>query len=151
MFNKEDWHINTIKLYKCVTWGLSDGQGGLACCNSWGRKDSDTTEPLNWTELRAKWRHGRYYENKVKNSGHRIIFALYLKRPKKNPTTTFLQVASGKGHSRMKTLALGSGSASMLHFASLSLMSPHCVIQPGSGNARKHPCTYTVEHKRLPE
>ena len=23
---------------------LSDGQGGLACCDSWGRKESDTTE-----------------------------------------------------------------------------------------------------------
>ena len=29
-----------------------DGQGGLACCDSWGRKESDTTERLNWTELR---------------------------------------------------------------------------------------------------
>ena len=28
-----------------------DRQGGLACCNSWGRKESDTTERLNWTEL----------------------------------------------------------------------------------------------------
>ena len=32
-----------------VTFG--DGQGGLACCDSWGRKESDTTEQLNWTEL----------------------------------------------------------------------------------------------------
>ena len=24
-----------------------DGQGGLACCGSWGRKESDTTERLN--------------------------------------------------------------------------------------------------------
>ena len=31
--------------------GVGDGQGGLACCNSWGRKESDTTEQLNWTEL----------------------------------------------------------------------------------------------------
>ena len=30
---------------------LGDGQGGLACCNSWGRKESDMTEGLNWTEL----------------------------------------------------------------------------------------------------
>ena len=29
---------------------LCDGQGGLACCNSWGRKELDTTERLNWTE-----------------------------------------------------------------------------------------------------
>ena len=32
------------------TPGDGDGQGGLACCNSWGRKESDTTEWLNWTE-----------------------------------------------------------------------------------------------------
>ena len=24
--------------------GVGDGQGGLACCNSWGREESDTTE-----------------------------------------------------------------------------------------------------------
>ena len=24
-----------------------DGQGGLACCGSWGNKESDTTERLN--------------------------------------------------------------------------------------------------------
>ena len=33
------------------TWGVGDGQGGLTCCNSWGCKESDTTEWLNWTEL----------------------------------------------------------------------------------------------------
>ena len=27
--------------------GVGDGQGGLACCNSWGHKESDTTERLN--------------------------------------------------------------------------------------------------------
>ena len=32
------------------TPGVGDGQGGLACCNSWGRKESDMTEWLNWTE-----------------------------------------------------------------------------------------------------
>ena len=31
------------------TTGVGDGQGGLACCSSWGRKESDTTERLNWT------------------------------------------------------------------------------------------------------
>ena len=33
------------------TPGVGDGQGGLACCDSWGRKESDTTERMNWTEL----------------------------------------------------------------------------------------------------
>ena len=30
---------------------VGDAQGGLACCGSWGHKESDTTEWLNWTEL----------------------------------------------------------------------------------------------------
>ena len=34
------------------TPGAGDGQGGLACCASWGRKESDTTERLNWIELK---------------------------------------------------------------------------------------------------
>ena len=29
------------------TLGDGDGQGGVACCSSWGRKESDTTERLN--------------------------------------------------------------------------------------------------------
>ena len=33
------------------TPGVGDGQGGLACCGSWGRKELDTTERLNWDEL----------------------------------------------------------------------------------------------------
>ena len=32
------------------TPGVGDEQGGLACCGSWGHKESDTTEWLNWTE-----------------------------------------------------------------------------------------------------
>ena len=32
------------------TPGVGDGQGGLACCNSWGCKESDTTERLIWTD-----------------------------------------------------------------------------------------------------
>ena len=32
---------------------IGDGQGGLACCDSWGLKESDMTERLNWTELIA--------------------------------------------------------------------------------------------------
>ena len=32
------------------TLGVGDGQGGLVCCSSCSRKESDTTEWLNWTE-----------------------------------------------------------------------------------------------------
>ena len=34
------------------TPGVGDAQGGLACCDSWGCKELDMTERLNWTELR---------------------------------------------------------------------------------------------------
>ena len=37
-----------------LTPGVGDGQGGLACCDTWGCKESDTTEWLNWTE---SWRY----------------------------------------------------------------------------------------------
>ena len=33
------------------TPGVGDGQGGLACCNTWGRKELDTTERLIWSDL----------------------------------------------------------------------------------------------------
>ena len=33
------------------TLGVGDGQGGLACCNSWGRKELDMTERLIWSDL----------------------------------------------------------------------------------------------------
>ena len=33
------------------TPGVGDGQGGLACCDSWGRKDSDMTERLIWSDI----------------------------------------------------------------------------------------------------
>ena len=44
------------------TPGVGDGQGGLKCCNSWGHKESDTTERLNWTELnwKAWYKIGKY-------------------------------------------------------------------------------------------
>ena len=32
------------------TLGVGDGQLGLVCCGSWGRKQSDVTEWLNWTD-----------------------------------------------------------------------------------------------------
>ena len=45
------WHHGLDGRESEWTPGDGDGQGGLACCDSWGRKESDTTERLNWTEL----------------------------------------------------------------------------------------------------
>ena len=44
------------------TLGVGDGQGGLACCDSWGRKESDMTEWLSWTELsQATYRYSIFH------------------------------------------------------------------------------------------
>ena len=47
--------------------GVGDGQAGLACCDSWGRKESDTTERLNWTEEKCtrteKWLYELWHIN----------------------------------------------------------------------------------------
>ena len=35
------------------TPGAGDGQGGLACCNSWGHKESESTERLHWKSVES--------------------------------------------------------------------------------------------------
>ena len=48
------WHHRLDGCKSEWTPGVGDGRGGLVCCNSWGCKESDTTERLNWNEL--NWR-----------------------------------------------------------------------------------------------
>ena len=43
---------------------------GLACCNSWGRKESDTTEQLNWTEQNGCSLEGLMSKLKLQYFGH---------------------------------------------------------------------------------
>ena len=45
------WHHGLDEREPRWTLGDDDGQGGLACCDSWGCKESDTTERLNWTDV----------------------------------------------------------------------------------------------------
>ena len=42
------WHHWLDERESEWTPGFGDGQGGLACCDSWGHKELDTTEQLNW-------------------------------------------------------------------------------------------------------
>ena len=46
-----EWHHRLDARESEWTLGVGDGQGGLVCCSSWGCKETDTTEQLNWTEL----------------------------------------------------------------------------------------------------
>ena len=50
------WHHWLDGLESEWILGDGEGQGGLACCDSWGCKESDTTEWLNWTELKVCYR-----------------------------------------------------------------------------------------------
>ena len=47
------WHHQLNGHESEQTPGVGDGQWGLACCGSWGRKESDATEQLDWTEKDA--------------------------------------------------------------------------------------------------
>ena len=69
-WGQEEKGMTEDKMAGCYHWldghefewtpGVGHGQGGLACCNSWGRKESDMTEQLNWTELNE--RNQRWYK-----------------------------------------------------------------------------------------
>ena len=65
------------------TPGVGDGQGGLACCDSWGCKESDMTEQLNWTELKTtrktEW---RLYQNGARSTFYLITICLISKQIK---------------------------------------------------------------------
>ena len=68
------------------TPGVGDGQGGLACCGSWGHKELDTTERLNGTELIAAAQKQKYrpmeQERKPGNKPTHRSHLIYNKRGK---------------------------------------------------------------------
>ena len=57
---------NNLKIsstqFKSWTPRVGDGQGGLACCDSWGRKESDTTERLIWSDLNLRAEDKVYFK-----------------------------------------------------------------------------------------
>ena len=68
------WHhqVNGHEFEQAL--GDGEGQGGLACCSPWGRKESDTTERLNWNDVSliyliseyehsAPWKFGLFFSS----------------------------------------------------------------------------------------
>ena len=51
------------------TPGVDDGQGGLVCYSSWGCKESDTTEQLNWNKLMSWLQFGHHVANFIRLVG----------------------------------------------------------------------------------
>ena len=81
------------------TPGVGDGQGGLACCDSWGRKESDTTEWLIWCDLicgasrkEPTCQYRRHKKRKFDPWVRKILW-----KSKWQPTPVFL---SGESHAR---------------------------------------------------
>ena len=72
------------------TPGVGDGQGGLACCDSWGCKESDMTERLIWTDTLAAWSRKTFLgfalyinENLNPHRNYKWFFAVGLLKKKK--------------------------------------------------------------------
>ena len=82
------WHHGLNGCESEWTPGGGDGQGGLACCDSWGRKESDTTERMSWTEL--NW-------TKSKQSYHILLCF--------NLTSSSKRYIKGKKHGEDKTFS----------------------------------------------
>ena len=56
------------------TPGAGDRQGGLVCCSSWGHKESDMTEQLNWTDWIILINESDYnYSNKSNRGIYRVL------------------------------------------------------------------------------
>ena len=82
------WHHQLDGCESEWTLGVGDGQGGLACSDSWGHKESDTTEQLNWTELtevliyQQAWRYLHFVkQNKEIFPSNFFLWPLALRPP----------------------------------------------------------------------
>ena len=87
------WHRRLDGCESQWTPGVGDGQGGLACCNSWGRKESDTTEQLNWTELNAH----------IQNLG-KWFWRIYLQGSKGKTDIENIFMDIGRGEERVRCI-----------------------------------------------
>ena len=60
--------------------GVGDGQGSLACCSSWGHKELDMTEPLNWSD--TVFSHYFIYSLQYTCKLHSIFTILQMRKSK---------------------------------------------------------------------
>jgi len=73
------------------TPGVGDGQGGLACCDSWGRKESDMTERLIWS-LYIIWDGLKKQTIALEDRNKRVVYKLLI--DKRNSTYKFPSYSS---------------------------------------------------------
>ena len=72
---------------------FGDGQGGLVCCSPWGHRELDTTEQLNWTQLKQQTKLA-YYNKKIFYLVHwaKSKYMLYTRAIPKQPGSKKLKV-----------------------------------------------------------
>ena len=60
--------------------GAGDGQGGLGCCSPWDRKESDTTEWLNWTDVihHRAWPKGLNLTLHLQSNACSVFFSMFI-------------------------------------------------------------------------
>ena len=76
----DGWIASLIRwTWVWVNLGVGDGQGGLACCDSWGLKESDMSQWLNWTHLCILSFNNYYQPNPIILPGIKISFILLIK------------------------------------------------------------------------
>ena len=121
------------------TLGAGDGQGGLTCCGSRGRKELDRTERLNWTELIS------HFLEDICGLSHYIFFPpflciFHLGRLLKNFSLLFFGTFHLDGHIFPFLLCLFlllfsaiCKASSDNHFAFLHFFSLGVVLIPASG------------------
>ena len=83
------------------TLGVGDEQGDLACCDSWGRKESDTTEWLSWTELRHYWLWWLFFNSCNIGPGNMMLGNLALKKAliqEDHFSASFSKLSNSKPH-----------------------------------------------------
>ena len=107
------------------TLGVGDGHGGLACCDSWGRKELDTTEQLNWTVL--NWWLPLWFDNLLiwlTKLRERLHLCLLIYGKEYNSGTSKWKRCTGQ------VMLLGKRKCHCLHVLSRHiLISTHCVHQ----------------------
>ena len=81
------WHHWLDGLESEWTPGVGDGQGGLACCDSWSRKESDMTERLIWSD-KLTWPLRQPDSNGMANElrGVPVWYSLHCVRPEPSLT-----------------------------------------------------------------
>ena len=116
------------------TQGVGNEQGSLACCNSWGRKESDTPEQLNWTELMIQ----SWYIHLRPNTLWVIMMGIY------SPPASKLDLP---GDSVVKTLFANAGEVSSIPELGLSWRrkwQPTPLFLPGKSHVQNWQTTVHV-------